>query len=94
MFYIKDVSFFYSNCFFVGIFEVIIRSITGQKMSTLVSEQQQAGIRRFEWDGSDMASGVYFYRLTADDSKGERQNFVNTKKLILLKYRKKLTNKT
>ena len=91
MFYIKNVSFFLLQLFlYVDMFEVIIRSITGQKMSRLVSEQLQAGNRRFEWDGSDMASGVYFYRLTADDSKGVRQSFVKTKKLILLKYKKKI----
>ena len=73
--------------------ELTIFCITGQKISTLISEQQGAGNHRFEWDGSDFASGVYFYRLMANDSKetGEihspssGQGFVETRKLILLK---------
>jgi len=65
--------------------ELTIFCITGQKITTLVSEQQQAGNHRFEWDGSDFTSGVYFYRLSANNAKGEGMNFVETKKLILLK---------
>ncbi|MBC8179874.1 T9SS type A sorting domain-containing protein [candidate division KSB1 bacterium] len=65
--------------------ELIIYSITGQKITTLVSEQQQAGNHRFEWDGGGFASGVYFYQLVANDSKSEGKSFVETKKLILLK---------
>lgn len=55
-----------------------IYSITGQKVATLVSEIQTPGNHKYEWDASNMASGVYYYRLTAD-------NFVGMKKLILLK---------
>jgi len=66
--------------------ELTIFCFTGQKISTLVSEQQQAGNRRFEWDGGNLASGVYFYRLTAGDpSTSAGQDFVETKKLVLLK---------
>ena len=46
-------------------------NILGQRMATLVDEEQAAGSYRARWDGTDAAggaaaSGVYFYRLTVD----------------------------
>ena len=58
--------------------ELTIYSLTGQKISTLLSVQQQAGIHRFEWDASDLASGVYIYQLQAG-------NFMASRKLLMLK---------
>ena len=65
--------------------ELSIYSITGQKITELVSERQQAGIYKIAWDAGELVSGVYFYQLVANDSKGTGKNFVETKKLILLK---------
>jgi hypothetical protein len=55
----------------------------GQKVATLVDEPLNVGLKRVEWDGTDysgqpVASGVYFYRMTADE-------FSETKKMMLLK---------
>jgi len=58
--------------------ELTIHNITGQKVATLVSKLQSAGSYNYEWDASELASGVYFSRITAGD-------FVQMKKLILLK---------
>ncbi|MYC72488.1 MAG: T9SS type A sorting domain-containing protein [Gemmatimonadetes bacterium] len=46
-------------------------NILGQRVATLVDDQQAAGAYRARWDGTDAAggaaaSGVYFYRLTVD----------------------------
>ena len=46
-------------------------NILGQRVATLVEEEQGAGSYRARWDGTDAAgraaaSGVYFYRLTVD----------------------------
>ena len=38
----------------------------------------RAGVVEIEWDASNMASGVYFYRLKAE-------NFTDTKKMVLMK---------
>lgn len=54
-----------------------IYNITGQKV-TEMSDTYEAGTHVFEWDASNMASGVYFYKLTAGD-------FTATKKMMLLK---------
>jgi len=53
-------------------------NVMGQKVATLVNGQFEAGEHVVQWDGRDAASGVYFYRLQADD-------FVDTKKMMLLK---------
>jgi hypothetical protein len=53
-------------------------NIIGQEVITLVNEEQKAGYKSVEWNASNVASGVYFYRIHAGD-------FVESKKLILLK---------
>jgi hypothetical protein len=50
----------------------------GQVVATLVSEPRAAGSYRIEWDGSQMASGLYIYQLTAG-------SFTGTRKMILLR---------
>ncbi|MBN62681.1 MAG: hypothetical protein CME20_15095, partial [Gemmatimonadetes bacterium] len=57
--------------------------ILGQKIKTLVAENQPAGFHRAVWDSRDdggrpVAAGVYFYRLQAGD-------FNRVRKLLLLK---------
>lgn len=58
--------------------ELNIYTLTGKKVTTLVSKQQPAGIYKYEWDASSIKSGVYYYKLTTGD-------FVKMKKLILIK---------
>jgi len=53
-------------------------NLLGQKVTTIYEGKLEAGTHSFNWDGSSVASGVYLYRLMADD-------FVETKKMILLK---------
>ena len=55
-----------------------IYNIMGQKVATLVNRHLEAGFHTAVWDGTRVASGIYLYRLDADD-------FVDTKKMILLK---------
>jgi hypothetical protein len=50
----------------------------GQKVTALVQGEQDAGSYEVKFDGSALASGVYFYRL-------QTGSFVNTKRLLLLK---------
>ncbi len=49
-----------------------VYNMLGQKVATLVDEQQSAGYKTVLWKGADengeqVASGVYFYRLEADE---------------------------
>ena len=55
-----------------------IYDIQGNLVTTLVSEQMNAGFHSVQWNANGHASGVYFYRFTAD-------SFVATKRLLLLK---------
>jgi subtilisin family serine protease len=52
--------------------------ILGKEVTALVNEEKPAGKYKVEFDGSNLSSGIYFYKLHAN-------NFVDTKKLILLK---------
>lgn len=55
-----------------------IYNIMGQKVATMADGFLEAGEHSVTWDGSDVASGVYFYRLKAGE-------FIETRKMILLK---------
>lgn len=50
----------------------------GQCVAILVDEQKSPGVYEIKFNGINLSSGVYFYRLTAG-------SFVQTKKMILLK---------
>jgi hypothetical protein len=52
--------------------------ITGREVATLVNEVKSAGSYEIKLDASGLASGVYFYRMTAND-------FVSVKKMSILK---------
>ncbi len=53
----------------------------GQRVGTLVNTKQVAGAYEVNFNASNLASGVYLYRVTVEGSK----NFVMTKKMILMK---------
>jgi hypothetical protein len=56
-----------------------IYNVLGQKVATLVNKKQTAGSYQVEWDASDFASGIYWYRLETD------KGFMQSHKLVLLK---------
>jgi hypothetical protein len=55
-----------------------VYNILGQRVATLADEFMDAGEHRVIWSDDSNASGVYFYRLQADD-------FTATRKMTLLK---------
>ena len=58
----------------------------GQEIKTIVNEEKAAGTYEVEFDGSNIASGIYFYRLKVKNlDRGVGEVFVETKKMILLK---------
>jgi hypothetical protein len=58
---------------FVKVYDVL-----GREVATLVNEVKEPGTYTVQFDGSNLASGVYFYRLQAG-------TYVETKKLLLLR---------
>jgi len=64
--------------------KIEVYNVLGQAVKTLVDEHQPADRYLIEWDGSSesgakVASGIYFYRFTADE------NVIDTRKMMLLK---------
>jgi len=55
-----------------------VYNILGQRVAMLADGQQQAGYKSVRWDANSLASGIYFYRLTAGE-------FTKTKKMVLIK---------
>ncbi len=55
-----------------------VYNIIGRKVMTVADGWYDAGTHRVFFDGANLASGVYFYQLKAG-------NFVNVKKMVLLK---------
>jgi flagellar hook assembly protein FlgD len=45
--------------------ELSVYNNLGQKVATLVSENQNTGFHQIEWDASGYAAGVYYYLLRA-----------------------------
>jgi hypothetical protein len=50
----------------------------GQEISVLRNGEQEAGYHDVKFDGTNLPSGVYFYRMQAD-------NYMETRKLLLLR---------
>jgi hypothetical protein len=58
--------------------DLSIYNALGQKITTLVSEKQEAGYHTVEWDARNASSGVYFYKIKAGE-------FSQLRKMILVK---------
>jgi len=58
--------------------KVEVFNTLGEKVSTLVSEELSAGNYKYDWNATNLPSGIYYYTLTAN-------SFTQTKKLVLLK---------
>ena len=63
--------------------KLVIYNVLGQKVKTLVDEEQTAGYKQVIWDGmndqgEEVGSGIYFYKITAGD-------FTKTAKMSMLK---------
>ncbi len=61
-----------------SIVKLSVFDVTGKLVSELVNEQRAAGYYTVEFNGSNLASGMYFYRIQTGD-------FISTKKMILVK---------
>ncbi len=58
--------------------KLTVYDVLGREVAVLVNAIQQPGSHRVQFDGSHLASGVYFYRMEAG-------TFVETKRLVLIR---------
>ncbi|MBK8550298.1 MAG: T9SS type A sorting domain-containing protein [Ignavibacteria bacterium] len=65
-----------------GKVSVLLYDISGREVAKLVNEVKTAGYYSVQFNGANLASGMYFYRINAE---GNSQNFVSTKKMVLIK---------
>lgn len=61
-----------------GNVKLVVYDILGKEVSTLVNNFLNAGEYNFQFNASNLASGIYLYRL-------ETNNFVKTNKMLLMK---------
>lgn len=66
------------NLPFAGKVTIRVYDILGREVITVVNEFREAGYYIAEFDGTNIASGVYFYKLITE-------SFVDTKKMALIK---------
>ena len=62
---------------------VSVYNLLGQKVKTLVDDNQPAGTYSVTWDGTDdsggeVSSGIYFYQIKSD-------SYTKARKMLLLK---------
>jgi len=55
-----------------------VYDILGREIAVLVNDRKNAGIHQVKFDGSDLASGVYFYRI-------QTGTYMETRKLLLMR---------
>jgi len=63
--------------------KLVVYDLLGRELKTLVNELKTAGYYQIDFNMQNYASGVYFYRIEADDFTGKK--FVDAKKMVLVK---------
>ncbi|MBK7446832.1 MAG: T9SS type A sorting domain-containing protein [Ignavibacteria bacterium] len=61
-----------------GNVSIVLYDLTGRQVASIVNEVKTAGYYTVSFNASNLASGMYFYRISAS-------NFVSTKKMVLVK---------
>ncbi|MCB9207757.1 MAG: T9SS type A sorting domain-containing protein [Ignavibacteriales bacterium] len=58
--------------------QLIVYDVLGRKVATLVNQPQKPGNYSIQFNGSNLASGIYYYQLKVG-------SFIQTKKMVLMK---------
>jgi len=64
---------------------ITVYDLLGREVAILVNEEKPSGNYKIEFDASGLSSGVYYYQIKATPSGGQAGNFIQTKKMILLR---------
>jgi hypothetical protein len=62
-----------------------VYDLLGRAVATIVNEDLAAGTHTRTWNASSVASGVYFYRIEARSASDASQQFIDVRKLMLVK---------
>ena len=62
---------------------LIVYDILGREVATLVNEELKPGTYEEQFDGTNLASGIYLYRVEAHAPSGD--NFIETKRMVMIK---------
>lgn len=57
---------------------IVVYDVFGRDVNTLINNELTAGSYEIKWNASNLAAGIYYYKIYADD-------FVDSKKILLLK---------
>lgn len=63
---------------------IAVYNVLGELVDVLVDELKQVGFYDFNWNASNLSSGIYIYRIEAKSVSGD-QRFSSVKKMILMK---------
>jgi hypothetical protein len=61
-----------------GFVELTVYNVLGEKITTIISQELNAGYHSVEFDNSNLGSGIYFYQIIS-------ANFADIKKMVLIK---------
>lgn len=74
------------QCSVKGKVTLKVYDVTGREVATLVNEVLEAGSYQIRYDvPSTISSGIYFYKMTVEDPSRRTDNYIETKRMILLK---------
>ncbi|MBA4312704.1 MAG: hypothetical protein C0417_08750 [Chlorobiaceae bacterium] len=62
-----------------------IFNLLGQLVSELLNEDQPVGLKTVEWNGSEYAAGIYYYKLSAITVADPRKTFSKVRTMLLIK---------
>lgn len=66
-----------------GFVTLQVFDMLGREVKSLVSTQMNTGFYAYDFNASELSSGIYFYRIQVSGEKGVQ--FVNTKRMVLVK---------
>jgi len=69
----------------LGDVKIVVYNITGRVIQTLVNERLQPGTYEASFNGSQISSGVYFYRMIIHSGGSSTDGYSETKRMVLIK---------
>jgi hypothetical protein len=65
--------------------KLVVYDILGREVKTLINEFRNSGVQEVSFDATNLASGVYFYRIEVRQAGSSTVKFIDVKKMLLVK---------